>query len=178
MSFSNSFNPDLDWSQIRETVRLLTLSAAQVDAVLREGDASVNILTEAFADIIEHMQGVSRTLSALAESETKTKALNCCAETSDKIRTAVIAFQFYDRMQQCLQHVTSNLRGLSRLVENPEKLHSPRAWGRFQSEIRARYTMESEKVMFDAILQGKTVDEAIAVKTAFERNQKRDIELF
>jgi hypothetical protein len=35
---SNAQQPDLDWSQVRETVKLLSVSSAQVEASMREGD--------------------------------------------------------------------------------------------------------------------------------------------
>jgi len=178
MSYSDSIKPDPDWSQVRETVKLLTLSAAQVDVILQEGDLSVNTLTESFTDIVESMQRINNHLLSLDVSDTRDQALACCSETKAKIQTAIIAFQFYDRMQQCLQHVTSNLRGLSKLVESPERLYNPNEWQGFQNQIRSRYTMESEKMMFDAILQGKSVDDAIAAKNAHQHSQSDDIELF
>jgi hypothetical protein len=178
MSYSDSIKPDLDWSQVRETIKLLTLSAAQVDVIMQESDTAVNTLTESFTDIVDSMQTINNHLLALDTSGSSDEALACCSETKDKIQAAIIAFQFYDRMQQCLQHVTSNLRGLSKLVESPERLYNPNEWRQFQNQIRSRYTMESEKMMFDAILQGKSVDEAIAAKEAFQQNQSDDIELF
>ena len=178
MSYSNSIKPDLDWSQVRETIKLLTLSAAQVDVIMQESDLSVNTLTESFTDIVEHMQTINNLVQSLDASDTRDQALVCCSETKDKIQAAIIAFQFYDRMQQCMQHVTSNLKGLSKLVESPERLYNPSEWQAFQNQIRSRYTMESEKMMFDAILQGKSVDEAIAAKEAYQQNQSDDIELF
>ena len=178
MAYSNSKNPDIDWSQVRETIKLLNLSAAQVDVILQESELSVNTLTESFTDIVENMQTINNHLIALDDSGSKDQALACCSETKDKIQAAIIAFQFYDRMQQCMQHVTSNLKGLSKLVEIPERLYNPNEWQEFQNQIRSRYTMESEKMMFDAILQGKSVDEAIAAKEAYQNNQSDDIELF
>lgn len=178
MSYSDSIEPDPDWSQVRETVKLLILSAAQVDVILREGDLSVNTLTESFTDIVESMQMINNHLLSLDASDTRDQALARCSETKAEIQTAIIAFQFYDRMQQCLQHVTSNLRGLSKLVESPERLYNPDEWQGFHDQIRSRYTMESEKLMFDAILQGKSVDDAIAAKDAHQQSQSDDMELF
>ena len=178
MSYSDSKKPDLDWSQVRETIKLLTLSAAQVDVIMQESDLAVNTLTESFTDIVDSMQTIENHLITLTSSGKNGDALACCSETKDKIQAAIIAFQFYDRMQQCLQHVTSNLRGLSKLVESPERLYNPNEWRQFQNQIRSRYTMESEKMMFDAIIQGKSVDEAIAAKEAFQQSQSDDIELF
>ena len=43
---SSASNPDLDWSQVRETVSLLRLAAAQVDFSMRDGEKSVNALTD------------------------------------------------------------------------------------------------------------------------------------
>ncbi|MDP2904513.1 MAG: hypothetical protein Q8N96_15630 [Methylovulum sp.] len=177
---SNSKKPDLDWSQVRETVKLLSLAAAQVNDLLREGDISVNTLTESFTALAEHMRVINSYLLALDSSPIRDKALISCSETSDQIQSSVIAFQFYDRMVQCLQHVTSNLIGLSGLLESPDGLYNPGEWLKLQNGIRSRYTMESEKMMFDAILQGKTINEALAEKEAKQQEQKQmdNIELF
>lgn len=179
MSNSNSYNPDLDWTQVRETSKMLILSAIQVEDMLNQSDLSVNTLTESFTSIVEHMQSINEHLLALDSCAIRDEALTCCAETTDKIQASIIAFQFYDRMQQCLQHVTSNLKGLSELVESPDRLYNPIEWRQFQHEIRSRYTMESEKLMFDAIVQGKSVDEALAIKNIHqEEDQSDNIELF
>ncbi|TRW89944.1 hypothetical protein [Candidatus Methylobacter oryzae] len=178
MPNSNSYNPDLDWTQVRETSRMLILSAIQVEDMLAESDISVNTLTESFTSIVEHMQAINNYLLALDSCEIREEALACCAETTDKIQASIIAFQFYDRMQQCLQHVTSNLKGLSELVQDPNRLYSPAEWREFQHEIRSRYTMESEKLMFDAIVRGKSVHEALAIKNAHQEEQSDNIELF
>lgn len=178
MPYSDSIKPDPDWSQDRETVKLLTLSAVQVDVILQEGDLSVNTLTEAFTGIVESMQTINHHLLSLDASDARDQALACCSATKAEIQSAIIAFQFYDRMQQCLQHVSSNLRELSKLVENPESLHNPHEWQGFKNQIRSRYTMESEKRMFDAILQGKSIDDAIAAKDAYQQSTADTIELF
>ncbi|MEI6745009.1 MAG: hypothetical protein WCL34_03540 [Methylococcaceae bacterium] len=177
---SNSFTPDLDWTQIRETSKLLNLSAGQVEDMLITADISVNTLTDSFTSMVEHMQTIYNHLQDLDDSPSREEALKSCTETSARIQDSIIAFQFYDRLQQCLHHVTSNLKGLSSLVESPERLYNPFEWHKFQMEIRSRYTMESEKIMFDAVLQGKTIEEALVIKEAAEAEQTDDddIELF
>jgi len=177
MAHSNSQKPDLDWSQVRETVKLLSLSAIQVDQMTKDGDVSVNTLTESFTSIVGHMQEINDHLLALDSCQLRDEAIVCCSETRDKIQSSIVAFQFYDRMVQCLQHVTANLNGLCGLLETPERIYNPEEWRKFQDEIRSRYTMESEKLMFDAIVQGKSVDEALAVKTEFKPDDD-SIELF
>jgi hypothetical protein len=178
MLHSNANNPDLDWSQVRETSRLLILSAVQVEDMLNESDISVNTLTDSFTCLVEHMQSINDYLNVLDSCPTRDEAIACCDETTDKIKASIIAFQFYDRMVQGLQHVTSNLKGLSELVADQNRLYNPNAWFEFQQQIRSRYTMESEKVMFDAILQGRSMSEALAIKNAHQQDSLDDIELF
>jgi hypothetical protein len=178
--YSSANRPDLDWSQVRETVKLLTVSVTQVENSMKVGDNSVNTLTASFTSMAEHLQGIDATLNELCDSNTKQLALQHCAAISETIHASIIAFQFYDRLQQCLGHVTLSLKGLSELVESPERLYNPNEWKLFQDAIRNRYTMESEKIMFDAILGGKTVEEALALVDAgsLEAVDDDDIELF
>ncbi|MCK4840494.1 MAG: hypothetical protein KAT04_01280 [Methylococcales bacterium] len=175
---SHSNQPDLDWSQVRETVRLLTVSVAQVETSMKEGDVSVNTLTESFTSLVGHMNAIKGLLNSLQPSDEKETALTHCLQTSEKIQASIVAFQFYDRLQQSLSHVSESLKGLSNLVESPERLYNPAEWKNFQMEIRNRYTMESEKIMFDAILQGKSIDEAVRLTTQIEQDDEDDIELF
>ncbi len=175
---SNSKQPDLDWSQVRETVRLLTVSVAQVEKGMKEGDASVNTLTDSFTSLVGQMNKINDVLESLSPSDEKEAALGYCEETSQKIQASIVAFQFYDKLQQSLSHVADSLKGLTKLVESPERLYNPKEWTDFQKEIRNRYTMESEKVMFDAILQGKSIDEAIQLAGKVDDDEDEDIELF
>jgi len=178
MAQSDSKQPDLDWSQVRETVKLLTVSVTQVESNMNAGDASVTTLTESFTAIVEHMGAINGLLTAMEPSDNREAALAHCQQTSDKIQTSIVAFQFYDRLQQSLSHVANSLKGLSSLVESPERLYNPIEWKKFQEEIRGRYTMESEKAMFDAILQGKSIEEAIKLAALSDEQEEDEIELF
>ena len=51
LSPSTSANPDLDWSQIRETVAMLNLAVAQIAGTLTEGDDSVRTLVDSFTSM-------------------------------------------------------------------------------------------------------------------------------
>jgi len=178
MAQSDSFQPDLDWSQVRETVKLLTVSVTQVESNMHVGDDSVTKLTESFTSIVDHMTQINELLNTLEPSDVKTAALDHCQQTNEKIQTSIVAFQFYDRLQQSLSHVSNSLRGLSSLVETPERLYNPLEWKKFQDGIRNQYTMESEKILFDALLQGKSIEEAIKLAAQADENDEDEIELF
>jgi hypothetical protein len=178
MTESDSSRPDLDWSQVKETVKLLTVSVAQVENNMKEGDVSVNTLTESFTSLVGRMNSINELIGSMEPSNEKDEALEHCVKTSEKIQASIVAFQFYDRLQQSLSHVAASLKGLTALVEDPDRLYKPSEWGDFQKEIRGRYTMESEKVMFDAIISGKSIDEAIQLAAKVDDVDDDEIELF
>ncbi len=169
--------PDLDWSQVKETITLLTVSVAMVQSSMQEGDSSVTSLADTFTAMIEDMQSIEKVVSSIAEGEVKQQALRHCQDMQGRIQSSIVAFQFYDRLQQCLEHVVSNLDGLSTLIADPQRLYNPFEWQKFKQEIRGRYTMEQERAMFDAIVSGKSMEEAIE-QAKNKTTPDDDIELF
>jgi len=169
--------PDLDWSQIRETVKLLTVSVAMVQSGMHEGDASVAVLADALMAMGQNLSALEKALQSLENASEKAQALDNIQALQAQVQSSIEAVQFYDRLQQCLDHVVHNLDGLSSVISDPQRLYNPLEWQKFQQDIRKRYTMEPERVMFDAILAGKSIDEAIDL--ARQANQQSDkIELF
>ncbi len=179
MTSTTSKQPDLDWSQIRETVRLLAVSVAQVESGMKAGDESVDRLIHSFTRMVDDLSAVQQLLSTFEPSQQRDQALLHCTATQNNVQSSIIAFQFYDRLQQCLQQVSIGLRGLSAIIESPQRLYNPMEWYAFQEEIRSRYTTESQKIMFDAIHQGKSIDEAIALAAGVDtKPDDDDVELF
>lgn len=179
MTFPGSNPADFDWSHIRETVKLLAVSVAQLENSLKVGDESVVILANSFTSLAEDMSAIRMTLTGLHPCQQQKEALGYCAATQKRIHASVVAFQFYDRLQQCLQHVSLGLQGLSALVEAPDRRYNLAEWQQLQTEIRGRYTSETEKIMFDAIVQGKSIVEALALAAESDKPAgEGEIELF
>ncbi len=176
---SKSNQPDLDWSQVKETVKVLTVSVVQVESSMKEGDNSVNTLTQSFTSLVSHMNAINEILESMEGSENSQEAMTVCLEARAIIQASIVAFQFYDRLQQSLSHVAESLRGLSDLVEDPTRIYNPLEWEQLRGFVRSQYTMESEKAIFDAIIQGKSIDEAVLLANQVkETDDNDDIELF
>ncbi|MCP4322706.1 MAG: hypothetical protein GY787_12845, partial [Alteromonadales bacterium] len=79
----------------------------------------------------------------------------------DKVHSAIIAFQFYDKLSQRLDHVSESLSALTTLIGNPAELYSPIAWQSLQESIRSKYTMEAERQIFDKVISGVSIEEAL-----------------
>ncbi|MDH5485173.1 MAG: hypothetical protein OEY43_08075 [Gammaproteobacteria bacterium] len=182
---SSSATPDLDWSQVRETVLMLKLAAAQVDYSLNEGGNSINTLTDSFTTMASSLGAIE---SAAKELKEKYKIENDaqsfiqaqCSSVSESMQHAIMAFQFYDKLSQRLDHVVESMSQLADLVSTPERIYSPVEWRGLQDSIRSRYTMSQERDLFDAIMNGEDPE------SIFERmhelasgdDDNGDIELF
>lgn len=154
-------NPDLDWSQVRETILMLGITVAQVQHAMDEGSTSFNTLSNSFSETANHIEALKTALSQTvlpAELQLEQKI----AEISNKNVESVIAFQFFDRLSQRLNHVCKTISELASLVSDRSSIYQPNAWLTLQKSIRSQYTMEQEKILFDAILNGASFHEALA----------------
>jgi hypothetical protein len=157
--------PDLDWSQVRETVLMLELAAGQVEAAMKDSNSSVEVLTDTFtslADTLQHIDAAVDTLpDTIGNGLVKADIQANTQLVASKVRQAIVAFQFYDKLVQRLDHVCHSLAGLSHLVSDRQRLYSPDEWKALQDEILAKYTMIEERAMFEAVLNGVSVKEAL-----------------
>jgi len=186
---STAYRPDLDWSQVRETITMLCLAVAQLRCTMTDGDSSVNSLASQFTKISTHAFAIRAYLDTITADtdplEIRAMLLHSTDSELNGINTAITNFQFYDRFSQRMDHVAQSLQKLSQLIANPAQLYNPAAWVTIQNDIRHSYTMESERLMFEHILRGATVEEALETYRhhfTLEKNGEDDtddeIELF
>jgi hypothetical protein len=180
---STAMAPDLDWSQIRETVRMLHLSVAQIEMAMRDGDDSVMALSNSFTAMIGNVNLIGLAAGDLPgdDGNIKQTIQENCTKVSGRIQEVIVAFQFYDRLSQRLSHVSHSLESLANLVSDHGRLFNPHEWRALQQQIRSRYSMQEEQDMFDALLKGASIQEALEIMSkagAAECGAADDIELF
>ncbi len=179
---SHSTAPDLDWSQIRETVKMLNLAVAQLSGTMAHGDESVSTLTGSFTIMAQAISDIHNVIGQVEKSEND-ELLNTidqkCTTLSDNVQNAIIAFQFYDRLSQNLSHVNKNLSSLGSLVCDQNRIYNPLEWTSLQEQIRSGYTMKEERDMFDMMFKGASVEEALtSYKVDKPEQEVGEIELF
>jgi len=179
---TTAHTPDLNWSQVRETVLLLELAAIQIEAAMKDSHSSVDVLTQSFTTMAGYMQTISSTAASLpdegAVGTAKADLLGISGNVSGMVHQAIIAFQFYDKLIQRLAHVGLSLGELSDLVADTRRLFNPGEWVELQNRIRAKYTTAEEVTMFDAVVHGMPVQEAVDHYMAEMKEKSNDIELF
>jgi hypothetical protein len=148
-----------------------------------DGDDSVNTLSNSFTTMVGSVEVIALAAGALPEetSHLRGEILTHCGKVSSLMHATIVAFQFYDKLSQRLSHVSHSLESLAGLVCDQQRLYSPYEWHALQQKIRSRYSMQEEQEMFDALLEGVSVPDALAQlahKQASGSLAMDDVELF
>ncbi|MBS4099061.1 MAG: hypothetical protein KGZ83_19755 [Sulfuricella sp.] len=182
---SSAASPDLDWSQVRETILMLGLAIGQIEVAMSDSNESVSVLTDSFTSMSDSLQSIAEAADNLPD-DPASQAIRSTIESNsafvtNHVQQAIVAFQFYDRLVQRMDHVCRSIDSLAELISDTGRLYNPSEWVAIQQYIRSKYTMESERIMFDAMLNGAGIAEALALckeNAPQDKPAGDDIELF
>jgi hypothetical protein len=176
-----------DWSHVRETINMLCLAVCQIEATLTDSNSAIDFLTQSFTRLAQHSEAVVQELHRVQKIEDmeafKQDILDTSKQMSTDVGASIQAFQFYDRVSQRLDHVARGLESVSALMGDSSQINDPEAWRRVQETVRESYTMEAERIMFEFIIRGGSVRDALQIyRHHFEQNdtgnQRDDVQLF
>ncbi|QCU89712.1 hypothetical protein [Thiomicrorhabdus sediminis] len=179
--------------EVQETIMVLNLSVAQIELSITDGDNSVNALIDSFTFMSQHIEKIQATGNKIAEISADSESvqdhrsllLSQTGELSEKMQQAIIAFQFYDKLSQRLDHVSKGLSGLAEIVAHEMHVKDQEQWESFKNSVRKGTTMREEEELFELIFDKKVpADEAIEVMKSrmrdrmHEESQEEEIEFF
>lgn len=170
-----------DWNHVQETITMLCLAVCQIENSISESNHSVDKLTASFTEMAQHSMEVNNLVTNLETAdqlqEFKQKISETTQEIQQNVNQAITAFQFYDRISQRLDHVSGSLAQTSELMQTPDNLNCPNAWKEIQNDVKSSYTMEAERIMFEHIMRGASVKEALEIyKHHFDRQDTEVID--
>lgn len=167
--------------EVQQTILILNLSVAQIDLSITEGDNSVNTLIDSFTYMsrhIEQIQAFSQKITALAGESAQALQNELQSEASElasKMNQAIVAFQFYDKLSQRLEHVSHGISGLAEIVSHEMRIKDASEWEAFKTSVRQGTTMREEEELFELVFdQHIPVEEAISIMK--ERMKRRMLE--
>ncbi len=174
--------PDLDWSQVRETMLMLEVATGQIEAAMKDSNSSVDVLTDSFTTMAGYLGMISSSLNQLPDDgevgETKKNVMEAASHVTGMVHQSIVAFQFYDKLTQRLAHVTHSLAVLNDLVGDQRRIFNPQEWVMLQQKIRSKYTTVDECAMFDAVMDGTPVREALDTYMTGMKDKGNDVDLF
>lgn len=163
--------------QIRRTVRMLDLAAARVSYALHDGNESVDTLIKSFTNMTKQVMSMQKGIEDLPDSDAKNTLLGNCSQAMNTVQETTMAFQFYDRLSQRMQHISVSLDELSELIDSPQRMQETTAWLGLEEKIRSHYTLDNDLAMFEAVLAGENIEDILSKATEVVEDNG-DIELF
>jgi hypothetical protein len=181
MSSEDHIIKDELWCFRSETAKLLGLSVTQIHTSLTDGENSVGTLTSSFGQLADFCAQVQALAAQEGnDNDAQNKIMALANNMSGSIDAAIIAFQFYDRLSQRMEHVAGSLDQLSHLIKDDENLNDPIGWGNLRDHIKSSYSLDAEHAMYEAIMKGASVHDALTLykEKMHEAEASDDIELF
>ncbi len=197
-------NPDLDWSQVRETVMMFRIAVALIEHSMSDGDHSIREMIDQFSTMagkvaqirfqVQQMHEESKeffdSLGIEEEGRVSIEAYlsrlkgvrggveRNCATMNHTLDDAIVAFQDFDRLSQQLEHIGRSLNATADLVEDSSRIYDPYEWLYLQEKIRSTFAMVDSQVLFEAMLKGESKEEALRQASVVKRQSGDQFEAF
>ena len=157
----------------QEAARLLLLCTTQLELSTKQSDTEILTLSDVF-------QSLAKICAELeSEKSHSSKLDDLHQQIQHSVNNGVMAFQFYDRLSQQLEHIQQGMDQLSYLIQDSENLADEEKWLELRAHLKTCYSMESEHQIYKAIMDGKTKQQALEIHQQLEQqNDDDDIELF
>jgi hypothetical protein len=143
---------------------MLELCEAQMESAMCESDLAVDSLIKAFSGLAESAQSLNAMAAKLTPEQRKAFEgvdLKKQMESIERqMSSAIVAFQFYDKLTQRLGHVRYSLSTLALFVCDRTQAGQRDQWRRLYTTLKRLYRTEEEKQIFDMMVEGASADEA------------------
>jgi hypothetical protein len=153
-----------------ELRRFLELGAAQLDAAMRESDARVDKLAGAVTAVATDARELEAQVQALESADpaevqrARERIKQLAAQLDSDVQATVTSLQFYDKLIQRLTHVRDGLAIPSdSTVASLDPARSD--WNSMLEQVRSRYSMVEERVLFDFMMRGLSADQMLKALT-------------
>lgn len=167
-----------NWSHVRETVLMINVAVSRIEHAMVEGNDSFTSLSQSFVDIAHSAKQMSDDVQQLDDSPAHEKINQNCMAISGKVESSIIAFQFYDRLSQRMALVSKTLNSLTEILKHPDKKDIRDEWTALQNTIRSKYTLDADQEMFDSVLNGTSIEDALKAAVKIIEQHEEDVEFF
>jgi hypothetical protein len=148
-----------EWTPEQQLAHVLEICGAQMQSALRESDLAIETLLQAFAAFA----AMVRDLEALPEELKKAMPAGFTgqlASVGKQVTSAVVAFQFYDKLTQRLGHVHYSLSTLATFVCDKSQAGEREHWQCLLATLERLYRTQDERRLFQRMAQGLPADQA------------------
>jgi hypothetical protein len=151
------------WTPEQQIAHMLELCEAQMESALSESDVAVDSLIKAFSSLTETARAFNAAVQSLPP-ECRTagagEAEKQATLMSQQMASAIVAFQFYDKLTQRLGHVRYSLSTLALFVCNRAQTQRRDRWKQLFGTLKRLYRTEEERQIFQMMVEGASAQDA------------------
>jgi hypothetical protein len=167
---------------MHEMGRFLELGAVQLDAAMKEADGRVSNLAGAVSGLATDAHMIERFAGELLSGDpgkiehARGQIGELAGRLSAHAQAAITALQFYDKLVQRLMHVREGLV----IPADHQKRHGASGdWDGMLEQVRSRYSMVEERVLFDFLMRGINADSMLNALVSMQgATSPGELELF
>ncbi|MFK5914395.1 MAG: hypothetical protein QM484_08465 [Woeseiaceae bacterium] len=164
------------WPQIKEMILMLSVAVARIDHAMTEGDESFTALSLSFIETKGSANNIVEIAEEIEDDELKNKLLVNCNDITNRVNNSIMSFQFYDKLSQRMDLVSKTLTEINVVLQDKERTNDSAVWLELQEKIRSKYTLDADQEMFDAVISGMPIAEAL--KIAVKKTTENEVEFF
>jgi hypothetical protein len=156
--------PLVDWTPEQQIAHMLELCEAQMESAMCESDLAVDSLIKAFSGLAESAQQMNAMAAKLTPEQRAALGGTDLKQQMEAIErqmsSAIVAFQFYDKLTQRLGHVRYSMSTLALFVCDRTQTTQRDQWRRLYTTLKRLYRTEEEKQIFNMMVDGASAEEA------------------
>lgn len=157
----------------------LSLMIGELKLSMKDASGSVNELTKTFMDMVRDVHEIKACAERGAKQKDSQAVLQEIIAISntflDKVQAGTVGFQFYDKMSQRITHASNSMQQSLKLLE--EESDSTK-WEQLRKDIERQYNTEQDRALYNSIMQGKSIKEAVELATSKQGKSANNVELF
>jgi hypothetical protein len=151
------------WTPEQQTAHMLELCEAQMESALSESDLAVDALIKAFSSLSETARSLNAAVQSLPPECRPAGAAGIdehATAMTQQMASAIVAFQFYDKLTQRLGHVRYSLSTLALFVCNRAQTRQREQWRHLFGTLKRLYRTEEERQIFQMMVEGASAQDA------------------
>jgi hypothetical protein len=153
--------PLADWTPQQQIAQMLELCEAQMESAMAESDLAVDSLVRAFSGVADAARALGTMSKNLPPQAPRADGFDRQVDALTKqVAAAVMAFQFYDKLTQRLDHVRYSLSTLAKFVCDGKLSSEQAEWQRLFATLERLYRTQEEREIFQMMVGGASAHEA------------------
>ena len=173
------------WTPEQQIAHMLELCEAQMESALSESDIAVDALIKAFSGFAETARAVGTATEGLPAELRQGPVAGIDKQVTamtQQVAAAIVAFQFYDKLNQRLGHVRYSLASLAGFVCDRAQARERDQWRQLFGTLKGLYRTEEERQIFQLMVEGASAqdvrDHIHRTTGKLRVNTTSDVELF